>query len=365
MARLNEGDVAALRFLPEVLRRAGYVDTFAVHGALHVRFDRVEQHLGAVPEPLRTLVRLFMLGAPVAAAAARTALPTELCAALLRLGVLVEADGQLSTAGLSLVPLLGQLAFVPRQTGTTLLEEEFVLAARVTPPPGARCLSLCAAHGLAALRCATLASRVVAVEINPILVGCIELTFALNSLEDRAQVREGDLYAALAADERFDYAVAETPVMPFPPALVSPAAAADDDGAAVFRRVLGELPRVLAPDGWAQILASSVGDETGPHLAAELARRAGELGLRIVTTVPARIPLDPRSELFELLASGSAAAYNLDEGDVRERLRTNFATRNVKYLYSMVLTLHPASDRHAPRSTRMAHFVPSGGFWFR
>jgi hypothetical protein len=125
-----------------------------------------------------------MLGAPVDADAARGALPAQLRDALIGLGVLVEAGGLISTAGLSLVPLIGQLAFVPRQTGATLLDEELVLAARVTPPPGARCLSLCATHGLAALRCAALASSVVAVEINPILVGCIDLTFALNSVED-------------------------------------------------------------------------------------------------------------------------------------------------------------------------------------
>jgi hypothetical protein len=362
MSRLNRADVAELRRLPEVLRRAGYVDVFAVHGALHVRFDRIDQHLGAVPEPLGTLLRLFMLGAPVDVDAVRAALPARLRDALLGLGVLVEADGLISTAGLGLVPLIGQLAFVPRQTGATLLEEELVLAARVTPPPGASCLSLCATHGLAALRCAALASSVVAVEINPILAGCIDLTFALNSVEDRAQAREGHLYAALAPGEQFDYVVAEAPVMPFPPSLVSPAADPTDDGAAVFRRVLGGLPGVLRPGGWAQLLASSIGDDGGPFLPRQLEEHARELGMRIVITVPARISLAPDSPLFGLLASGCAAAGGLDEPVVRDRIAAHLAARGVNYLYSMVLTVHAAE--HAG-TTQMDHFRSAGGFWFR
>jgi hypothetical protein len=150
--------------------------------------------------------------------------------------------------------------------------------------------------------------------------------------------------------------------MPFPPSLVSTAADPTDDGAAVFRRVLQGLPGVLRPGGWAQLLASSIGDDGGPFLPRQLEDHARELGLRIVITVPARISLAPDSPLVGMLATGCAAAGGLDEAVVRDRLAAHLAARGVNYLYSMALTLH-AAERAT--TTQMDHFRSAGGFWFR
>ncbi|MCC6994168.1 MAG: methyltransferase [Deltaproteobacteria bacterium] len=359
--QLDHDDVAHLRRLPELLLRAGYVDAYAVYGVLHLRFPEMRKELGALPEALRNLVSVFLLGDPVERRALGEILGADTVDALLRLGVLVVAKGVVWTEGLILLPVLGQMVFLP--AGQGLIGDAAVLAARISPPPGARCLDLCSGIGMMALRCLDVAQSVLAVEVNPLLVACIELSFALNGVGERAEVRQGDLYAALKPDERFDYVAANPPILAFPPHLLSPAANPDDDGFLLFRRVLQGLPQVLRPTGWAQILVCSVGDEGGPALRGELTRFARDHDAHVVMTLPARLRMREGDSLFEELARSSAAACGIDEGEVRQRLQVHLRATKLDYLYSAALTVHMDAARAG--LVVIDHAREPGGFWFK
>ncbi|HVC34161.1 MAG TPA: methyltransferase, partial [Chloroflexota bacterium] len=70
-------------------------------------------------------------------------------------------------------------------------------------PPGSTVLDLGTGSGVGAVFAARWARRVVAVDINPAAVCCARTNVALNQVEDRVVVRQGDLFAPVA-DERFD-----------------------------------------------------------------------------------------------------------------------------------------------------------------
>jgi len=366
-AGFRSEDIQILRRLPAILLREGYIDSYCVLGMLHLRFGEMREYLSSLPDNLRALLALFFLGDPVDQIRLQAVLAADEIGALRRLGILLDRGDSYHTAGLVLLPLFGQFLFIPKPNAEPEAyfgDDSAALAVRVSPPRHARCLDVCAGPGTQSLRCTALAKSVLALEINPIAVSCAELNFVLNSVEDRAQVRQGDLYAALLPGEQFDYVVANPPLLPFPPDLPFPEIAdGGDDGMLLMRRVLQGLPDVLLPGGMAQIISSSLGGESGPHAEAEFAEYAQQQGCQIMMTVPARARLRPGDRLFEVLAHSCAAPHALPIEQVRRRMQQHFAARGAEYLYLSFLTITLAGPRPGLQMTQQ--FKHEGGFWFR
>ena len=107
-----------------------------------------------------------------------------------------------------------------------------------------------------ALAAARRAGRVVAVDVSPAAVRCARLNALLNDLEERVDVREGDLFAPLEG-ERFDLVLFNPPFLLGAPKDHRDAAWRSEDVARRFAAGLGEH---LAPRGAALVLLSSFGD---------------------------------------------------------------------------------------------------------
>ena len=110
--------------------------------------------------------------------------------------------------------------------------------------------------GVCALFAARHARRVVAVDISAAAVRCTRLNAALNHLEDRVDVRHGDLFEPLAG-ERFDLVLFNPPFLLGAPKDDRDAAWRSNDAARRFAAGLGEH---LEPSGAALVLLSSFGD---------------------------------------------------------------------------------------------------------
>lgn len=98
--------------------------------------------------------------------------------------------------------------------------------------------------------------RVVGVDINPEAVRCAQINALLNHLEDRIQVREGDLFAPVAG-ERFDLVLFNPPFFRGEPKDWLDYAWRSHD---VLERFATGLPAVLKPQGRALIVLSTDGD---------------------------------------------------------------------------------------------------------
>ena len=110
--------------------------------------------------------------------------------------------------------------------------------------------------GVCAIFAARHARRVVAVDINPAAVRCADINAHLNQLEQRIELRHGDLFAPVRG-ERFDLIVFNPPFLRAGPRNDRDRAWRSTDVAERFAVGLGEH---LKPGGCAVIVLSTFGD---------------------------------------------------------------------------------------------------------
>jgi SAM-dependent methyltransferase len=197
--------------------------------------------------PLERLARAFVLGAPVED------------------GLLPDSwvkDGRAVTR-LQAVAHGGQDVTVPHDAGSaaaTVHPEQVLgvgaasltLAAATPRTPAQRVLDLGTGAGIQALLAAGHAGTVVATDRNPRAVSYTRLAAALNGVQ--VDARTGDLLEPVAG-ELFDLVVSN------PPFVISPGRRytyrdAGYDGDEVCRRLVQEIPTVLAPGGHAVLLVN-------------------------------------------------------------------------------------------------------------
>lgn len=232
------------------------------------------ERLVAGDSPTEVLIRLFLLGRPVPAAAAATALAPLALPAAISGGLLTQAeDGVL--AALDLRPyseadgpdwwVLSDLGADVRpgrlhpehvlgigQAGTTL-------AQATIRRPVRRALDLGTGSGVQALHLSRHAESVTATDVSGRALAFAAANAALNGLS--WQLRQGSLLEPVAGEE-FDLVVCN------PPFIVGPGFTAADTGYtyrdsgfasdSVSRQLLQQLPGVLAEHGTAQLLANWV-----------------------------------------------------------------------------------------------------------
>lgn len=122
--------------------------------------------------------------------------------------------------------------------------------------PGAHVLDLGTGSGVGALFAARHTHRVVAVDINPAAVRCARANAVLNGLDERIDVRLGDLFAPVTG-ERFDLVLFNPPFLWGTPRSPRDAAWRSSHAPAAFAAGLAQH---LAPGGSALLLLSSFGD---------------------------------------------------------------------------------------------------------
>jgi release factor glutamine methyltransferase len=182
-----------------------------------------------------------------------------------------------TVAGLEVLVLPG--VFNPKLfwTGELLAE---ALDERLVPP-GAAVLDLGTGSGVGALAAARFAGRVVAVDVNPEAERCARINVLLHRLEERIEIRGGDLFAPVEG-ERFDVVLFNPPYYAGQPrdALDRAFRAAD-----VPKRFAAGLAAHLRPNGYALVVLSSAGDDEtflqalgNAGLAAEPIRRQRRIG---------------------------------------------------------------------------------------
>ena len=151
-------------------------------------------------------------------------------------------------------------------------------------PAGCSVLDVGTGSGALAVAAARAAGRVAAVDVNPEAVRCARLNLVLNRVDDRAEVRHGDLFDAVAG-ERFDRVLCNPPFYRGRASTDLERAFYADDFA---ERFAAALPEHLAGGGCALVVLGSDGDEAGflgafeaASLAVEEVARTKRFGERI------------------------------------------------------------------------------------
>jgi release factor glutamine methyltransferase len=166
-------------------------------------------------------------------------------------------------------------------------EDTFLLLEALEGTLGERVLDLGTGCGIIALACALRGLRVVATDNNPHAVAACQRNVAANRalLRGALEVRAGDLFGAVGADEAFDTVVFNPPYVPTPPGerlghWLDCATSGGPDGLQVTRRFLAEVGRHLTSTGQALTIVSS----RSPQQAVQRLLRQHRLAGTIVQT---------------------------------------------------------------------------------
>lgn len=274
---------------------------------------------------LQPVIDLFLLGERVRAdrlpSSVRCQLPV-----LIRAGLLTEdpAEGEVLAGGLVLLWVSGTWLICDRPQPDPrfyLGEDSLALLPALIAVPGETCLDLCAGPGLHALHCARAGADVTAVERDPHACAVARVNARLNRVQDRVDVRSGDLYGPVAG-RRFDLVVANPPSLPYPAELIGPTVGhGGPDGTAVVRRILAGLPDALADDGRAQLIGMTLGDARSGQLRSWLQEAADEHGLAIRGVVRSHVGLRVGTPFWDRLV-GTIATIS---GTSTDRACTSYA----------------------------------------
>jgi release factor glutamine methyltransferase len=119
-----------------------------------------------------------------------------------------------------------------------------------------RALDMGTGSGVGAVFAARCGYHVVAVDLNPEAVRCAQVNALMNGLEERVEVRLGDLFAPVAG-EKFDLVLFNPPFFRGTPKDLLDLAWCSVD---VLERFAAGLPSALAPAGQAWIVLSTDGE---------------------------------------------------------------------------------------------------------
>lgn len=159
--------------------------------------------------------------------------------------------------GVPLVSLPDVLNPVVFRSGELLART--VASSPLAEPSSHRALDMGTGTGVGAVFLARRGWRVVAVDLNPEAVRCARINVLLNRLEDRIEVRQGDLFSP-AGGERFDLILFNPPFFRGEPKGLFDLAWRSPD---VMERFAAGLPEALTEEGRALILLSTDGDAEG------------------------------------------------------------------------------------------------------
>lgn len=124
-------------------------------------------------------------------------------------------------------------------------------------PAGASVLDMGTGSGVGAVFAGRRARRVLGVDVNPEAVRSARINALLHQVDDRVEVREGDLFAPVG-EERFDRILFNPPYLKGEPhGLLEKAFSSND----VVERFAAGLRDHLAPGGQCLLLLSSLGSE--------------------------------------------------------------------------------------------------------
>jgi release factor glutamine methyltransferase len=289
------------------------------------------------PELIRTrhsLLRFLCLGEPVEYCEGHRIFPDEAIGVLEQVGILQRTGEFLTLGEYRLVYHLGLFLFCHRISAQAKFYygTDSLALSRVLSPVTGTVLDLCAGVGAQSLFCARTASRVTAVEIEPLAEPIFWTNSAMNGLSENIEFLSGDLFAPVR-ERKFDRICANPPFLPVPPKVRFPLyAGGGGDGLEIVRRLLEGLPDHLSADGECQIIASALGNSRGPNLSS-LDDLPVTANLRIHVSCYTYEELSQRT-----LSLFAATALECNgSGDASDEYRKHFRELDATHLYYFVL----------------------------
>ncbi|MHA1238213.1 MAG: HemK2/MTQ2 family protein methyltransferase [Candidatus Odinarchaeia archaeon] len=135
----------------------------------------------------------------------------------------------------------------------------YFLAKNLRVKLGSEVLDLGTGIGIQAIFAAKNAKKVIATDINPTAVKCAKLNVKLNKLEEKIEVREGDLFDPVKG-KKFDLIIFNPPYIPGKSRTILEKSWFCGEDNEVMLRFLHQVKSYLKPTGYVQFTYSTLGD---------------------------------------------------------------------------------------------------------
>jgi methylase of polypeptide subunit release factors len=293
-------------------------------------------------ERLRPLVRLFGegQGQSVELREFDGCVPEEVRTTVEALGLVKREAGRVA-AGYRLVYHLGLWLFCEWKSPTAKFyygNDSLLLSRTLDRAVAGNALDLCSGVGTQAMVCARTATRVTAVEIEPLAAKLFWVNAAMNGLSDKLELINGDLLEPVAG-RKFDVISCNPPFMPVPKGVRYPRFGdGGGDGLDIVRRLMAGLPDALAPGGRCEVIAAVLGNRERPFLA-PFEKMAADSCLAIIVDCCTRDELEGETmkRLVALSRMEDGAGEEVDPRGIEEAFRRHFASLGATHLYCYVL----------------------------
>ncbi|MFC1475891.1 methyltransferase [Candidatus Zixiibacteriota bacterium] len=322
-------------------------------------YETVRDEIRRFPTATANALRLFLLGEAIPSSHVTKELISEgELSLLLDSGFLIiDSDDRIMTDGYAIVSFRGDYFaagfphFYPtcgdKQISVYIGMDSYRLARSLPHHGAATVLDLGTGSGFQAILCAREGAKVVAIEQNSKAVDIARLNVAINNLNDRVEIRRGDLYSAVP-NERFDRIIMNPPFMPVPQGIPYPACGAGgEDGLVIVRRFLAGLSAHLNPHGRAYMAGQAIGSSAGPFLIQELRELQSSDKWDLLVTLDVAMPLSFQSHVIASITAATTAADRSEE-DLTSAWKDLYERLGAEYLFSFELTA-----RRAVRSPRL------------
>lgn len=157
-------------------------------------------------------------------------------------------------------------------------EDTFLLAENLSIDENDVVLDLGTACGILGILAAKKAKMVVATDLNPHAVNCAKINAKLSRVEDKMDIRLGDLFQPIKQDERFSLILFNAPYLPSSrdeeKTWIERAWAGGPTGRQLIDRFISEAPRYLSENGRILLVQSSLSNIN------ETLQKLTELGLK-------------------------------------------------------------------------------------
>lgn len=157
-------------------------------------------------------------------------------------------------------------------------EDTFLLAENLSVDENDVVLDLGTACGILGILAAKKAKMVVATDLNPHAVNCAKINAKLSRVEDKMDIRLGDLFQPTKQDERFSLILFNAPYLPSSrdeeKTWIERAWAGGPTGRQLIDRFISEAPRYLSENGRILLVQSSLSNIN------ETLQKLTELGLK-------------------------------------------------------------------------------------
>lgn len=182
-------------------------------------------------------------------------------------------------------------------------EDSFLFAENLAVEKGEVVLDVGTGCGILAIIAADKAARVVAVDINPCAVLCAKENARLNEVAHKMFLVQGDLFAPIKTEEKFDSILFNAPYLPSKPfekkSWLGRAWAGGVTGRQVIDRFVCEAPRYMKEDGRILLMQSTLSD------VGETLRRFKKDGLKTSIVAERALPFFEELVLVEAERSSS------------------------------------------------------------